>query len=68
MKRPTDEQLDTARTWLECNEGEGAEGEACRTVADWLAHLQNERALWLIARRAGVTKAKARAALASLEP
>jgi hypothetical protein len=36
MKRPPITDLETASMWLECNEGEGGESDACARVAKWL--------------------------------
>jgi transcription initiation factor TFIIIB Brf1 subunit/transcription initiation factor TFIIB len=57
---PDDDALDIAIEWLTCNEGEGAEGEACKAVARWLAFEQCERTVRTAARAAGVTVAQLR--------
>lgn len=33
---PTDQQFETAIIWLQSNEGDCGEAEACRQVADWI--------------------------------
>lgn len=60
MSRPTDEQFDIAVLWLENNEGEGAEGEACRAVAAWLQKELADRQIRYTARKVGVTTAQLR--------
>lgn len=35
-KRPTFEQFGVAAEWLDMNEGDGGEAEACKAVAEWL--------------------------------
>jgi hypothetical protein len=64
MKSPTDEQLQIAALWLENNEGEGEEGEACKAVAAWIEHQRSERKIKNTARKIGVTPARLRAKLA----
>jgi hypothetical protein len=61
MKRPTQEQIDTAVAWLNCNEGEGRERDACEAVALWLAKGEDDRMLRSEARKAGVPVAAVRA-------
>jgi rubrerythrin len=60
MKKPTPEQIDFAITWLELNEGADGEGEGCKAVADWLAHMQREDYLRSEARKAGEPVARLR--------
>lgn len=60
MKHPTDAQIEVARMWLESNEGEGDEREACQVVAKWLTHGEHERMLRQEARKAGITVARLR--------
>ena len=36
MKRPVQEDIDTAVMWLQSNNGENGEAEACSRVATWL--------------------------------
>lgn len=57
---PTNNQVATALAWLRCNEGEGAEREACTAVADWLEIETNSRLIRSAARAAGVPTAVAR--------
>jgi hypothetical protein len=51
---PTQNQIDIATLWLENNEGEGEEGEACKAVAAWLQAESLDRKLRLEARLAGI--------------
>ena len=60
MKRPTNEQIETAIAWLDSNEGEGAEREACVAVAAWIDHLAKEAFIREMARAGGVTPAQLR--------
>ena len=64
MRKPTNEQFDVAIMWLQNNEGDGDEGEACKAVAEWLDHLMSEDWLRSQAREAGVTVATLRRKLA----
>lgn len=59
-KRPTDEQFDIAVHWLENNEGEGAERDACLVVAAWIDHENRNRRIRTVAREAGVPVAALR--------
>jgi hypothetical protein len=63
MKRPSDEQIEIARNWLEHNEAEDHEGEACKAVALWLGHLQQELILRQEARKGGVPVSQLKRAL-----
>lgn len=54
MKKPTDDQVNIAILWLYDNEGEGEEGEACRSVAQWLSERLENGYLRKSAREAGV--------------
>ena len=65
--KPTDTEINIAIMWLESNEGDNGEAEACKAVAEWIAHEQRERVVAKIARRAGVTKARARRKLEEME-
>jgi hypothetical protein len=67
MKRPTNVQIETAVEWLMNNEGDGAEGEACRAVADWIEHLAKEAFIRETARECGVTPAAFRRKLAAMQ-
>lgn len=60
MKMPPDDQLDIAAHWLELNEAEGAEGEACRAVQEWIDHEKFERMLREKALEAGIPVARLR--------
>ena len=64
MKMPSTEALDVAIAWLECNEGTGDEGAACKAVASWLEHMNREAWLRHEARAAGVPVARLRRKLA----
>lgn len=64
MKMPTTEQMDIAVMWLESNEGEGEEGEACQAVAGWLEHQNKEAFLRREAKANGVPVAALRRKLA----
>lgn len=64
MKRPTQEQIDTAILWLQTNDGRDGESVACNTVAQWLDHLMREAAVKSLARKVGVTPARMRRKLA----
>lgn len=37
-RKPLDHEFSVAIDWLENNEGDGGEGEACRAVAAWIAY------------------------------
>lgn len=65
MKRPTEQQVEIARSWLEHNEGEQEEREACRAVAEWLGHQEQKRMLRQEARKAGVPMSRLRQAMKS---
>lgn len=64
---PPTEQLDIAIMWLESNEGDGAEGEACKAVAAWIEHMNREAYIRHEARASGVTPARFRRALKKME-
>jgi hypothetical protein len=53
MKRPCLEDIETACMWLEANEGEDGESEACSRVATWLASFARSAELRSAAREAG---------------
>lgn len=65
MNRPPLDDLNLAADWLEHNEGD--ESAALYDVADWLRSevrkFQRERALALLAKKHGCTKAKVRKGL-----
>jgi hypothetical protein len=65
IRMPRDELLLVAIMWLESNEGDGIEEEACRAVAGWLRREKDERFLRDEARKAGVPVARLRRALAA---
>lgn len=54
MKKPPPEQFDIAIHWLENNEGDGSEGEACKAVAAWLDAQEDARQMRNLARSHGV--------------
>ena len=66
MRRPSNEDLLTAAEWLDVNEGEEGEKEACHATANWIRNLvdQNDkdRIIKQIAQEAGVSVARARVA------
>lgn len=64
MRRPTDQQIEIACLWLEANEGEGEERQACRSVAAWLEHQAAGRMLRQEAKTAGIPVAAVRRRLA----
>lgn len=68
MKRPTPEQIAVACEWLDLNEGDNDEAEACQAVIVWLEHLQSEHELQTAARRAGVPVSIARRAVTKVQP
>jgi hypothetical protein len=68
MKRPTPDQIETARSWLDVNEGEEGEAEACRAVAAWLRHLESARTLRTLAREAKVPMRDVRKAIKRTGP
>lgn len=63
-KRPSPDHFETAIQWLEENEGDGFEKEACTLVAAWLREQENQRFLRACARDAGVPVAGVRKHLA----
>jgi predicted outer membrane lipoprotein len=63
MRRPTEQQIDIARNWLEHNEAGDHEEEACKAVALWLEHLQQEQMLREEARRVGMPVSQLKRAL-----
>jgi len=65
VKRPTPKQFDVAIGWLEVNEGDQGEAEACQTVARWIEHQQQEHLLKSSARSGGVSIKALRARLGS---
>jgi hypothetical protein len=66
-QKPTLEQFETAIMWLQVNDGDKGEAEACSAVADWIEHLRDEERLKQIARQAGVSVPEARRRLKELE-
>ena len=60
MRMPPDEVLDVAIMWLESHEVEGDEDNPCTAVAKWIEHMMHERNVRYVARKAGVTPARAR--------
>lgn len=55
MKRPAAEDLAIAAEWLESNEGDNGEKEACSRVATWLDTYARESAERAAAREVGCT-------------
>lgn len=66
MRMPSEEAIDTAIAWLQCNEAGGQEQRACEQVAAYLDHMLDERYLRAAARRFGVPIARVRNKLAKL--
>jgi ornithine carbamoyltransferase len=70
-RKPSNEDLLTAAEWLDVNEGDSGEKEACHATAEWLRDLVEKldrqaaetNAVKKIAKEAGVPLAKAREAL-----
>lgn len=67
-RMPSDEMLGVAIMWLEHNEGEEGEADACRAVAQWLKHERMERMIRREARRAGIPPARLRRLLHEKNP
>jgi hypothetical protein len=65
---PTDQQFETAIMWLQSNEGEGEEAEACNAVASWIEQHRTNAMLREVARKAGVSVTKLRKRLAGKSP
>jgi hypothetical protein len=65
---PTDRQFETAILWLENNEGDAEEAEACRAVASWIERWRADKMLKDTARQAGVSVAALRRKLAGRDP
>ena len=61
---PTDEQFEIALLWLENNEGQGREQDACRAVARWIDRWRQNEMLRTTARQAGVSVVALRRKLA----
>lgn len=55
MRRPCLEDLSVAAEWLQFNEGDDGEKEACSRVATWLDTYARESAERAAARRVGCT-------------
>jgi len=53
MKKPTQQDFDTAIMWLESNNGRDGEQEACLAVAGWIEQNQKRAFEKSEARRAG---------------
>lgn len=67
-RAPTDQQFETAIIWLQSNEGDCGEAEACRQVADWIERQRTTASLKQVAREAGVSVSQLRKRLAGKEP
>lgn len=52
---PNDDDINTAIAWLECNEGDNGEAEACKRVSDYLAARALDREIVREANQAGVS-------------
>lgn len=55
MKRPCLDDIETAAEWLQVNEGDNGESEACSRVATWLHSYARESEERSAARLAGCT-------------
>lgn len=64
---PRDDQINVALLWLENNEGDGSEREACLAVRDWIVSLKQERMLRSVAKDAGIPVAMLRRKIAERE-
>ena len=64
LPRLTPEDFQTAIAWLESNEGEDGEADACVRVAKFLRHEANKRLVAKVAQQTGAGSKRARAALA----
>jgi len=51
---PSEEDFDVAIGWLDINEGEDGEKEACRRVAAWISEYSENRRIRTIARENGI--------------
>jgi len=60
MKRPSTAKFEVAIMWLENNEGEGFEREACREVAAWLDQLRSSEKIARIARKTKIPAKRVR--------
>lgn len=61
---PPQEQIDISILWLESNEGDEGEADACKAVAAWIQHEATESMLRREARSAGMPVARLRRKLA----
>jgi hypothetical protein len=59
-RMPPDDQINIALLWLENNEGDGIERDACLAVRDWIRAQQDARTLRDAVRGAGVSVAALR--------
>lgn len=66
MRMPSEEVINTAIAWLQCNEAGDQEQRACEQVAAYLDHMLDERYLRAAARRHGVPIARVRNRLTKL--
>jgi hypothetical protein len=67
LARPTLDQMEIAAMWLDANEGEGAEGEACAVVAQWVRDKIEQRETKALAKRYRVPVRALRKVTARLE-
>lgn len=58
--RPLDLQFDIAVQWLQVNEGDIEEHEACKAVANWIADQQFDGMVKRFAKEKGVSVVKVR--------
>lgn len=57
------QDLATAAAWLECNEGDQGEADACHRVADWIQAEIERREVAAMARQNGVKVSTVRHAI-----
>jgi hypothetical protein len=62
-EKPTPDDFATAIAWLNHNDGDNGEAEACSRVAEWLRAKMEDEALRGIARAEGIPFARLRAAM-----
>lgn len=65
-RTPSIEDMDIAAEWLDCNEGEDGEGDACARVAEWLRVQAAAKSDREAAKAAGVNVGHLRGALAKV--
>jgi len=63
MRRPTQEQMQIAALWLDCNDAGDDEQAACEAVSVWLQQMVADQGLRAHAKRLGVPMSTIRGAL-----